>query len=324
MNQNHVGVKRKTRLRLSKAGKMIIGGTILGIMILIYLVNTITYRMSDEYKLGEMGYTDREVETILKYTEKNKEERDKIKESRYNKLIPNLLKQKYFLFKNLDRYLKYANKNTDMNLKTVVAMVNVNRDYDFYTHVKSTDTSKKELMLVNKYYQLSKSYIPKNIVEIAAQYAYDDNSITEEVYSMYKKMWNAANEENLTLIATSSYRDYESQEEVWDNLANSYGEEKADNQAARPGHSEHQTGLTLDIVTYDSYNNEFDETKEFKWLQKNAHKYGFILRYPKDKEDITGYHYESWHYRYVGVEVATKIHNLGITFDEYYAYYVEK
>ncbi len=324
MNQGTIYGKKKTRLKLSKKGKIIIGATILGIFILIYLFNTITYRMSDEYKLSEMGYNDREVETLLKYTEKKKEERDKIKELRYNKILPNLLKQKYFLFKNLDRYLDYAHKMTDMDLKTVVAMVNVNRDSAFYTHVKKADTSKQELMLVNKYYQLPKSYTPKKIVAIASQYAYDDNSISEEVYTMYKKMWNAAKEKDLTLIVTSSYRDYESQEGVWNSLADSYGDSKADARAARAGHSEHQTGLTLDIVTYDSYNNEFDQTEEFKWLQKNAHKYGFILRYPKDKEDITGYSYESWHYRYVGVDVATKIHNLGITYDEYYAYYIEK
>ena len=68
---------------------------------------------------------------------------------------------------------------------------------------------------------------------------------------------------------------------------------------------------------------DFEETKEYKWLIKNAYKYGFILRYPKDKEDITGYNYESWHYRYVGVEAAKIIHEENITFDEYYAYYVE-
>ena len=70
--------------------------------------------------------------------------------------------------------------------------------------------------------------------------------------------------------------------------------------------------------------NEFENTEEFKWLQNNAYKYGFILRYPKGKENITGYEYESWHYRYVGEEVAEEIHNLDITFDEYYAYYLDK
>ena len=96
-----------------------------------------------------------------------------------------------------------------------------------------------------------------------------------------------------------------------------------DDYASRPGFSEHQTGLALDIVTDNIIGNEFENTDEFKWLQENAHLYGFILRYPKDKEYITGYNYESWHYRYVGKELATKIKESGLTYDEYYAYYCE-
>ena len=92
----------------------------------------------------------------------------------------------------------------------------------------------------------------------------------------------------------------------------------------RAGYSEHQTGLALDIVTYGASMDTFENTDEFKWLSDNAYKYGFILRYPKGKEKLTGYSYESWHYRYVGKDVAKKIHDLDITYDEYYAYYIEK
>ena len=133
-----------------------------------------------------------------------------------------------------------------------------------------------------------------------------------------------AKKEDLKLIVNSSYRDYESQNSVWNNYENYNGEEYADSIAARAGFSEHQTGLALDIITPGATKNTFEETDEFKWLQKNAHKFGFILRYPKGKEDITGYAYESWHYRYVGKETATEIKRLGITFDEYYAYYIDK
>lgn len=323
MNTNLNG-KRKTRLRLSKTGKILIIGIIVFIIVVFYLVKTITYCMSDEYKIGEMGYNDAEVATILSKTEKNLSEREKIKKLRYNKLIPKLLNEKFFMFQNLERYLKYAHKNSDESLKNVVAKVNVKRDYDFYTHVKNTDVSKKELILVNKYNKLSKSFVPNQLVEISNQYAYDDNKTSKITYEAYRSMWNAAKKDGCTLIVTSSYRDYDAQEEVWNSIENTSGEEAADSKAARAGHSEHQTGLALDIVTYNSYNNEFENTKEFKWLQKNAHKYGFILRFPKGKEDITGYNYESWHYRYVGKEIAEKIRNLGITYDEYYAYYLEK
>ena len=98
---------------------------------------------------------------------------------------------------------------------------------------------------------------------------------------------------------------------------------EADLSTARAGFSEHQTGLAIDILTYNVTLSNFEETDAFKWLSSNAYKYGFILRYPKGKEDITGYEYESWHYRYVGVEIATQIFEEDITFDEYYAYYLE-
>ena len=141
------------------------------------------------------------------------------------------------------------------------------------------------------------------------------------VLSAFKNMWSAAKKQDLTLIVNSSYRDYKSQEEVWNYYDDLRGEEYADSIAARAGYSEHQTGLALDIITYGANKNNFEKTDEFKWLEKNAHKYGFILRYPKGKEDITGYAYESWHYRYVGIETATEIYNKKITYDEYYAYY---
>jgi len=118
-------------------------------------------------------------------------------------------------------------------------------------------------------------------------------------------------------------RDYDEQEETYEYYKSTKGEEYANNYAAQPGNSEHQTGLAFDILSPNSNTKNFDETEEFKWLQKNAYKYGFIMRYPKDKEDITGYKYEPWHYRYVGIEVAKQIHEEDITFDEYYAFYIE-
>ena len=235
-----------------------------------------------------------------------------------------LLKEKYFLYKNLDSYLNYIKDNKSDKLTHVVSIVNVKANYDHYDEdiVKKTDTSKGILMLVNKFNYLDNTYVPNDITNIPLTYAFSDNQATKEVLSAFKNMWQKAKSENLNLIVNSSYRDYESQENVWNNYEARNGEEYADSIAARPGYSEHQTGLALDIITYGANKNTFEDTDEFKWLQKNAHKYGFILRYPKDKEDITGYEYESWHYRYVGVEAATEIHNKKITYDEYYAYYV--
>lgn len=125
-------------------------------------------------------------------------------------------------------------------------------------------------------------------------------------------------------MINSSYRSYEDQEIVYNNYKNSSGERFADSIAARPGSSEHQTGLALDIFSKTNTNkNTFSQTDEAKWLKENAHNFGFILRYPEDKVDITGYSFESWHYRYVGKDIATYIYENDITYEEYYAYFLE-
>lgn len=282
----------------------------------------IDYRNSNEFKLKQIGYNETEIKDITKLKD------DQIKailKKKYNRLNIKFIRQKYFITNNLDRYIKYYNNNKDDKISHIVSIVNVCADEDYYDKdtVKKTDISKKELMLVNKFNYLDENYAPDDIVKVSMQFAYGDNEIKKEVYEKFRSMYNDAKKEGLYLIITSSYRDYNFQKELWDSYANQKGDEWADSVSARAGYSEHQTGYTLDIVTYNANMSSFEKTDEFKWLQDNAYKYGFILRYPKDKEDITGYSYESWHYRYVGKDVATKIKKLGITFDEYYAYFIE-
>ena len=282
----------------------------------------IDYRNSNEFKLKQIGYNETEIRDITKLKD------DQIKailKKKYNRLNIKFIRQKYFITNNLDRYIKYYNNHKDDKISHIVSIVNVCADEDYYDKdtVKKTDISKKELMLVNKFNYLDENYAPDDIVKVSMQFAYGDNEIKKEVYEKFRSMYNDAKKEGLYLIITSSYRDYNFQKELWDSYANQKGDEWADSVSARAGYSEHQTGYTLDIVTYKANMSSFEKTDEFKWLQDNAYKYGFILRYPKDKEDITGYSYESWHYRYVGKDVATKIKKLGITFDEYYAYFIE-
>lgn len=280
----------------------------------------IDYRNSYDYKLSELGYKEDEITRIKKL---KSTEIDELLKIAYNKNIDDFIKQKYFIFNNLNEYLKYYEKNEDKSYKEVVSIVNVNRHHEHYTKTKATDMSKDDLILVNKYNYLSEDYEPEDLVNISLQYSYANNKIRKHVYDAFKEMWHDAKKENLTLIVTSSYRSHAKQAQLHKNYANQKGQEWADSVSARPGHSEHQTGLTLDIVTYNSTMDDFEDSDEFKWLNKNCYKYGFILRYPKDKTYITGYDYESWHYRYVGKEVAKDIHDLNITFDEYYAYYLK-
>lgn len=310
----------KKKRRLKKLPIIIITAILVLLIGSIITIKYIEKINSNEYKLKQLGYKEKEISIITKLKQ---EQINILLNKEYNAIIPKLIKEKYFLFKNLDEYLEYFNDNNDEEFDHIVAIVNVKSNYDHYDEdiVTNSDISKENLLLVNKYTKLSSDYVPENITNIPLTFSFEGNQTTEEVLGAFKSMWKAAKKEDLTLIVNSSYRDYQSQEEVWNNYEDAFGEEYADSIAARPGFSEHQTGLALDIITYGANKNTFDTTDEFKWLEKNAHKYGFILRYPKGKEDITGYAYESWHYRYVGKTAATEIKNLKITFDEYYAYY---
>ena len=288
---------------------------------IIYLIKTINYHKTYEYKLLQVGYSKEEVAELDKLKNNTK---DYLLTIEYNDEIISLMKEKYFLEKNLKKYLDYSKKNKK-SLTDVVAIINVGSNNEWYTNTKKSDTSKEELMLTNKFYSLDNSYNSDNMVKISKEYSYGENQmLTSETFDAFLNMFNAAKNDELTLIINSSYRSYESQEKIYNEYKNNHGEEYANKIAAKPGFSEHQTGMAIDIQTYGSTAGTFETFDEFKWLQDNAHKYGFILRYPKGKEYLTGYEYESWHYRYVGVDVATYIYKNKITFDEYYAYFVEK
>ena len=281
------------------------------VAILVSIIMLIKSCDSTKSDLKKKGYSKDEINTILEKL--NEEEINKILTMEYNKNLVSIINEQYYIPYNLDRYLSYANKNE--NIKDVISIVNVGADNDWYNNTKEANIDDGITMLVNKFNYLKEDYSPDDIVPISNWYAYEGHSIKKEVYDKYVSMWNAANKEGLTFLVNSSYRTFEDQESEY-NMSN-------DDYAARPGFSEHQTGLALDIVTDGDVGNEFENTLEFEWLQENAHLYGFILRYPKGKEYITGYNYESWHYRYVGKDLATKVKESGLTYDEYYAYYCE-
>ena len=127
-------------------------------------------------------------------------------------------------------------------------------------------------------------------------------------------MQKAAEKDNIKLWITSGFRSYSLQTSLYNNYVLKDGKEKADTYSARPGHSEHQTGLAMDLNIVDS---SFEGTKEAIWIADNCYKYGFIIRYPKGKEEITGYKYEPWHVRYLGKELSEKVYKSGKTLEEY-------
>ncbi len=232
-----------------------------------------------------------------------------------------LKKATYYIDANLERYLAYLNSNPNQSVDEVIRSVNAHIDYDFYTHVAPSNLEDEFLVLVNKYHQLDSDYAPK-LVKMESRYSMVNAYMEETAYQKYKTMVDAAAKDGIKLYNVSAYRSYATQNTLYTNYKNRDGEKMADTYSARAGFSEHQTGLASDINT-SSRSAHFENSKEFKWLQENAHLYGFILRYPEGKEYITGYVYEPWHYRYVGVEVAQYIYEHSITYEEYYAYFVE-
>lgn len=181
------------------------------------------------------------------------------------------------------------------------------------------------LVLVNKKRNLSSSYVPQNMVipEVPFLTKADDPKkyLRKEAAQALEELFEEAKKEKIDLFAASGYRSYERQKAIFEAKAKAIGEKAANRTSAYPGQSEHQTGLAMD-VTSSQVNfqlvEKFGELKEGKWLQANAHKFGFIIRYPKGKENITGYSYEPWHIRFVGKETAQDIFAKDITLEEYF------
>lgn len=316
--------KKKLKLKKKFKKRLIILLFITIILIIgIKSYKTYKYHQTYEYKLLEKNYTKEETALLLEKLDKTKIE-ELLTEEKNEKLI-NILNEKYFLIKNLDNYLTYSEKNPETSLSEVVSLVNVHRDRDYYDNMEETDTTKGNTMLVNKYNALSKDYEVENLTSISKTYSYGDNKkLNKEAYDAFINLAEDAKKEGYTILIVSSYRTYKDQEDVWKDYKASFGTKKADAYAARAGSSEHETGLAIDVADYYDKNDKFEDTESFQWMQTNAHKYGYILRYPKGKENITGYFYEAWHYRYVGIDTATKVYNEGITYDEYYEYYLKK
>ena len=220
---------------------------------------------------------------------------------------------KYFHIENLERYENYFSKES--NIETVVMNVNTSLDKEFYTDIKEIADPYDTLVLVNKFYALPSGIEPKTLVNIEGQ------KMTQEAADAMKKMVSDLRNEGLKIILQSGYRSEDTQDYLYNRYVKNYGKEEADTFSARPNHSEHQTGLAMDLSVDGTLSEAFENTEQFKWLNENAHKYGYILRYKKDKVYMTGYTYEPWHYRYVGVEVATIIKNENLTFEEYYVKY---
>jgi len=236
--------------------------------------------------------------------------------------VLDLCRNSNFYPERFHRYINCHVKNPDYNMQEVIYRVNLGLDYAFYENVATIEHPYELLVLINKYNQLPAGFTQYNLVNMDRQYTSNDGKqylLAGIAYEKYIEMNDAAKKEGLSMKIVSAYRTEAYQRNLYNSRVRNRGKVYADKYSARPGFSEHQTGLAVDI---NSTRVAFEYSDEFKWLQKHAHEYGFILRYPKGKEWITGYAYEPWHYRYVGVDVAKIIYEEGITYEEYYAKYI--
>lgn len=185
-----------------------------------------------------------------------------------------------------------------------------------------TTKSSDQILLVNKFNLLDKNYVPENLVNL---YSFSNNSfelarsnieLCDVAYQAMQKMFSQAKKDGVSgFIISSGYRSSAYQAELYKN--------NNDGTVAKPGTSEHETGLAFDVTTKNKTNGEnaasFENTAQFRWLKEHCGEYGFIIRYPKSKEENTGYPYEPWHYRYVGLPFSQEIMDSGLSLEEYLA-----
>ena len=216
----------------------------------------------------------------------------------------------------LDRYLAYGALWPELSPEDVVTRVNIGLDGTFYGDVSQAEEPESLSVLVNKYHPLPDGYVPR-LHSLPARYAPSGGSLAPAAAAAFMRMADAAREDGITLYSVSAYRSYSYQDSLYRRYTAQDGVE-ADTYSARPGFSEHQTGLALDINTA-SRSAHFETTATYRWLIENCWRYGFILRYPEGREDITGFCFEPWHYRFVGRTLALQVRESGLTYDEFLA-----
>lgn len=259
------------------------------------------------------GYTSTDINNIN--SKLNKDSINILLNNEYIKDITNIISIDYFKENNLERYIKYYQQE-ELDIETILTYVNIGLDKEYYTNVINIENETNIDVLVNKYHKLSENYEPSDLETISSKYG--TGKLRKEAKHAFEEMCEAAKKDNITIYSGSAYRSYSYQLNLYNRYAAVDGITKTDTYSARAGYSEHQTGLAVDIMN-EHWNYIENTDKEYTWLANNSYKYGFILRYPAEKETITGYMYEPWHYRYLGVKLATEISNLNLTYEEYIA-----
>ena len=283
-----------------------------------YLLNIIKDERFDANNVAEYSKHYKEVNSDLLFDLVNN---GYTKKNNWN-IIKSIVNNNHFIYDNLDLYIEYS--STIKDISRLISYVNVGAYKKPYSDIELADLSNEMIVIANKWHYLG-DYEPSNLITIDKKYglAKHDQQLKQETYDAFIKMYDAAKKDKVNIYITSAYRSYSYQIKIYCDYLKSDPLEIVDTYSSRPGYSDHQTGLACDILSNGFNFDSFEESEAYKWLIENADKYGFILRFPKDKEDVTGYMYESWHYRYVGEEIAKYIKENKLTYEEYYAYFIE-
>lgn len=277
------------------------------------------YLIKNINTLIKKGYSNDQISMILSHGDDNDvTEFAKRKKVRY---LEEFYSLDYAKLKYYDRYLEYMD-NSREDEETTVLIVNLDMDKEEYkdpTIVKEFSYT----MLVNKHRELTEKFTPKDLVKITEPYTTQENiKANRTAYAAAKKMIDAAEKEGYYLTINSAYRSYKDQEEITKTYQQLYGDAYVEKYVLKPGFSEHQTGLGLDIGSKKT--SVFANSAEYNWIKDNCYKYGFIYRFKPKFEDITGIRHEAWHYRYVGKKVAKEIYEKDMSLEEYYAKHIDK
>lgn len=294
--------------------------TVAALLVLFVLVKScqgIAYNFTNECRIYRLGYPIDQARALAAVL--NDEQADSlIVRGEHDTIAYPLLSERYFIAKNFDRYLAYHKVDTTLTaLKDIVAIVNVGRDLDRDAVAVPCDTSMGQLMLVNGRHYLDENYKPDDLVQFQKTYCYEEQRALGAVVQAFMAMQQECKKQtDAQLMVNSAYRSYQQQIGTYKRNEKGY--------AARAGSSEHQTGLAIDVTSLQHPMRwPFDTSKEGVWMREHCHEFGFILRYPQKQANVMGYNYEPWHLRYVGKETAKRVHDEDITYDEYYAYYIE-
>ena len=269
--------------------------------------------------LIDKGYSNNEISVILEHG--NDEDVTEFAKKEKIKYLEEFYTISYAKLKYYDRYLTYSDE-TGEDEETTVLHVNLGMDGEAYVDSEIIDLF-DVTMLVNKYRKLDENFEPDYLEDVPEIYSGNKNLRASKLaIDAFIEMADAAKKDGLGIVINSAYRSYQDQIDIINDYRNLYGNNYVKRYVAEAGHSEHQTGLAFDIGSTSV--NVFANSDEYKWMLDNAHKYGFILRFSKKGESITGFREEPWHYRFVGKKTATYIYENNLTFEEYYAMFLDK